>query len=369
MLEGEHDLFYQIAGVTLCSQIALPSFRDFVCAPRKADVTLTIEKETPPAGSEEIQCEFFVVRRLQEGWYFYVQGEGHSGLLVSRDYTCLRFVQGEEDVSAYEAEWYLRIALECLMIHRGYVSLHGACIELDDEAIAFSGPSGVGKSTRAVTWMHTFGAKLINGDRPLIHVMDQEVYGVPWDGKEQCFRNVHRPLSVICEVRRSSTVSVRKLSFRQSRQLLVSQCFMPMWDSDTAFVQFMNITRLASRARIVRVFCGPEAEDARKVRQILEDHQEEKEASDMKAKGGFVLRHIMDEYILMPTGENISKFKGTILLNEVSAFLWEKLQKPVSREDLLTALLDEYEVDPETAGRDLDATLEKFRSFSVIEDE
>ncbi len=61
----------------------------------------------------------------------------------------------------------------------------------------------------------------------------------------------------------------------------------------------------------------------------------------MKAKEGFVLRNIVDEYILMPVGDNIAEFKGTILLNEVSALIWEKLQNPVSKEDLLQAVLDE----------------------------
>ena len=64
----------------------------------------------------------------------------------------------------------------------------------------------------------------------------------------------------------------------------------------------------------------------------------------MKAKEGFVLRNIVDEYILMPTGDNIAKFQGTVLLNEVSAFVWEKLQNPISEADLLQAILDEFEV-------------------------
>ena len=60
----------------------------------------------------------------------------------------------------------------------------------------------MGKSTRAQAWIDGMGAELINGDRPLIDVRNMELYGVPWDGKEQCFRNVHYPLKAICEVRR-----------------------------------------------------------------------------------------------------------------------------------------------------------------------
>ncbi len=89
----------------------------------------------------------------------------------------------------------------------------------------------------------------------------------------------------------------------------------------------------------------------------------------MKAKPGFVVRNIADEFILMPTGDNIGKFNGTVLLNEVSAFVWEKLQNPLSKEDLLNAVLDEYEVSRDTAAKDLDSLLETLRGYDVIADD
>lgn len=89
----------------------------------------------------------------------------------------------------------------------------------------------------------------------------------------------------------------------------------------------------------------------------------------MKAKPGFILRNVVDEYILMPTGDNIGQFNGTVLLNEVSAFVWEKLQNPVSKEDLLKAILDEFEVQRSVASADLDVLLETLRGYGVIEDD
>ena len=89
----------------------------------------------------------------------------------------------------------------------------------------------------------------------------------------------------------------------------------------------------------------------------------------MKAKSGFVLRNVVDEYILMPTGDNIGKFNGTVLLNAVSAFVWEKLQNPISREELLKAILDEFEVEKAVASADLDALLETLKGYDVIEND
>lgn len=89
----------------------------------------------------------------------------------------------------------------------------------------------------------------------------------------------------------------------------------------------------------------------------------------MKARDGFVLRNVVDEYILMPTGDNIGQFNGTVLLNSVSAFIWEKLQTPVSKDELLKAVLDEFEVDKATASADLDILLKTLRGYGIIEDD
>ena len=55
--------------------------------------------------------------------------------------------------------------------------------------------------------------------------------------------------------------------------------------------------------------------------------------------------------------------------NEVSAFVWEKLQNPISKADLLQAILDEYEVEKAVAAADLDALLKTLKEYNVIEDD
>ena len=89
----------------------------------------------------------------------------------------------------------------------------------------------------------------------------------------------------------------------------------------------------------------------------------------MKAKPGFVLRDVLDEHILMPTGANIGEFKGAVLFNKVSALVWEKLQNPVSQEDLLQAILDRFDVEEKTAAGDLDALLAQMREYGMIEED
>lgn len=363
--------YYKIAELIVKSDRELSSYHSFSCEPAKADITITETDELPPPGPEFVSGTV-VHRRLNDGWFFHSKNTEKRGLYISSDYSKLKTLGKDNPLIMNivdESEWFIRLAIECVLARRGFISLHAAAVEVQGEAYAFTGPSGMGKSTRAFAWGKAFDANLISGDRPLINVENLELFGVPWDGKEKCFRDVHYPLKAICEVRRNSSVYIREMSFNQRRKLLMRQCFIPMWDTEIAAVQMANIIRLASRAEMVRVFGGPTAEDARALHNALKDHQYLKEEKDMKAKQGFVLRNVVDEFILMPTGDNIGLFNGTVLLNEVSAFVWEKLKNPISKEDLLKAVLDEFEVEKAVAAADLDALIATLKEYGVIEDD
>lgn len=360
--------YYRVAKLILQSRYVISTFAAFACEPAEADVIIEGTEEQVPVCTETIPGGF-ICKRLPGEWYFSLRKAPETGIFVSDDYSRIRFAGVKGDRIPDSACGLVRMSLECWLARHGCISLHSAAVECQGEAFLFSGPSGIGKSTRAVAWQDAFSAELINGDRPSIDVRNLVVYGVPWDGKEQCFRNVCYPLKAIFEVRRCGMNYIRAMSLEQKRNLLFRQCFIPMFDVETAAIQITNITRLAKTADIVRLFGGPNAEDARALRSALQDHQYLKEETDMKAKSGFVLRNIVDEYILMPTGDNISKFKGTVLLNEVSAFVWEQLETPISKEDLLNAVLSEFEVERAVAAADLDALLEKLRGYGVIEDD
>lgn len=292
-------------------------------------------------------------------------------VILSKDYRQPRLYCNEQLRESLKVNFLLRTAFECRFCYEGIVSLHAACVEKDGYAVAFTGESGLGKSTRARAWVEGLGAEWISGDRPAVRLEKEgsTACGVPWDGKEQIFRDVERPLKAIMEVRRSGANYVRRLSGEQARRLLMKQTFIPMWDTDAAVMAMANVRGLIKRTPVYRVFCGPTQEDAKEIYDILFHHPEKirEEAEEMKVKDGFVLRNVVDEYIVMPTGDNIAKFDGAVVLNEVSAFVFEQMKNPVSREDLLEAVLNEFEVDEATAKADLDALIEKLTEMGLIE--
>ena len=317
--------------------------------------------------------ELSVFRNTDGEWVFRLnKADTPAYVKTSSDYSqigkCL-FNMQEKDVPDFN--FLLRTAFECRFCHEGIVSLHAACVELDGFAVAFTGHSGLGKSTRAKAWVDGLGAQWISGDRPAVRLErdGSTACGVPWDGKEQIFRDVEAPLRCILEVRRSPANYVRALSEEQARRVITQQCFIPMWDTDTAVLALSNVRSLIRKTPVYRVFCGPDAQDARAIYDIIVHHPEKirKETQEMKIKEGFVLRNVVDEHIVMPTGDNIAKFEGAVVLNEVAAFVYKQLENPVGRDDLLAAMLAEYEIDEATAAADLDALLEQLQNMGLIE--
>ncbi len=87
----------------------------------------------------------------------------------------------------------------------------------------------------------------------------------------------------------------------------------------------------------------------------------------MKIKEGYILRNVAGSFVVVPIGEAVSEFNGMMNLNDTGAFLFEKLIEGISRDDLISALTDEYDVDAKTASKDVDAFIEKVKEQDLFE--
>ncbi|WP_455544004.1 PqqD family protein [Intestinibacter sp.] len=86
----------------------------------------------------------------------------------------------------------------------------------------------------------------------------------------------------------------------------------------------------------------------------------------MKLKMEFILRDIVGETVLVPINESTSNFNGLMTVNEIGRFIWENLESSKDEEELLQRILDEYEVDRDTAQKDLDEFLQVLRDRDII---
>ena len=87
----------------------------------------------------------------------------------------------------------------------------------------------------------------------------------------------------------------------------------------------------------------------------------------MKIKEGFILREVAGSHIVVAVGQAVKTFNGIINLNPTSALLWKNLEKGAEKEELVKALLAEYDVSEEIAKGDVEKFIQKLTEAGLVE--
>lgn len=84
--------------------------------------------------------------------------------------------------------------------------------------------------------------------------------------------------------------------------------------------------------------------------------------------GKFAWRKIGGEAALVPTAGRRDDLDSMLVLNEVGTLIWGLLDGTRSRDDLLNAVREEFEVEEEVASRDLDEFLARLVQLNAVEE-
>ncbi|MBQ7340419.1 MAG: PqqD family protein [Clostridia bacterium] len=87
----------------------------------------------------------------------------------------------------------------------------------------------------------------------------------------------------------------------------------------------------------------------------------------MKIKKNFILREVAGTYLVVAVGDAVKDFNKAINLNSTGAFLWKQLQVDLTEEELIGKLLEEYEIDRETAKKDILGFIQRLREANLLE--
>ena len=87
----------------------------------------------------------------------------------------------------------------------------------------------------------------------------------------------------------------------------------------------------------------------------------------MKIKKGFVVRKIAGEDVVVALGAASKQFSGLIKLNETGRFLWDKLSVGCEENELIDALVAEYDVNRDVAAKDVKTFIDNLKGADVFE--
>ena len=273
---------YRFGGVTFAIEADAPIERSKMCEPFRvaggaADHTirLTFSDDLPQPPAEAARSGS--VYRWQVG------AERHLLELYSAPgappqftYAVTRGAHTEVTFAErYRAGASVRAVLEAaglfdIFADAGMLVLHSAYIVTPaGEAILFSGPSGIGKSTQAALWERSAGAQIINGDRTLLDIGRKTANGIFYSGTSGICKNVTAPIRAIVLLGQNDENHVSTLSPQAAFAGVLSQCAYYDWDALSATKMTECVARLVSDVPVLHFDCRADASAVRTLQERL----------------------------------------------------------------------------------------------------
>lgn len=164
-----------------------------------------------------------------------------------------------------------RIGMETLLLQHHSLLLHASLIKYKGKALAFAGPSGVGKSTQANIWHRYLGADIINGDRAALRAGRDGwyAYGCPYAGTSGIYKNDCAPLAAIILLRQAEENHLRRITEAEAFQYIYQEFSVHHWQRDFVEKATDLCLQLLMQTPIYLLECRPEESAAELVKKGL----------------------------------------------------------------------------------------------------
>lgn len=171
-------------------------------------------------------------------------------------------------------DWFFSIcAFHRQLLLRDACVLHASYVDIGGEAILFTGPSGIGKSTQGQLWTRYAGAQVINGDRAVLRKQDGRwhAFGYPACGTSGICINRTLPLKAIVVLSQAKENEIGRLSAGEKVRALVSATELYPWDHEEIDMALNVAKNLAMEVPILKLCCRPDQEAVEVLKNYLEE--------------------------------------------------------------------------------------------------
>ncbi|MCI7098418.1 MAG: hypothetical protein MR966_05790 [Lachnospiraceae bacterium] len=155
---------------------------------------------------------------------------------------------------------FFHIGWETLLLHEKRMILHAACVDTPHGGILFSGSSGVGKSTQADLWCRFMNARLLNGDRTVLHAEQKGwmAYGSPYAGSSRCYVNDSCPVKAVVMLKQTKQCTLRRLGMAEAFHKVYAQATVNSWNTEYVTTLCDLIIALVTDIPVYELSCTPD---------------------------------------------------------------------------------------------------------------
>lgn len=172
-------------------------------------------------------------------------------------------------------DWFFSICgFHHQLLIRDASVLHASYVDIGGQAILFTGPSGVGKSTQANLWTQFENAEIVNGDRVLLRKCNGSwtAFGYPSCGTSGICINRNLPLKAIVVLSQADTNTVQQMTPVSKIKALATAMELYPWDQAEINMAFNIATDISAHVPVLKLSCRPDREAVNVLKNYLEEH-------------------------------------------------------------------------------------------------
>ena len=167
------------------------------------------------------------------------------------------------------------LALDRFLLRENALVLHSSFIKWNKKGIAFTAPSGTGKSTQAALWEKHAGARVINGDRSIIWWNKKsgifEICGLPFCGSSQICLDERMPLRAVVFLEQASKNCAEKYPAVQASGKLFGEMSINQWNREFVDKSLEIIERLIDTVPMIHLSCNMDPDAVDELKQYVEE--------------------------------------------------------------------------------------------------
>lgn len=152
------------------------------------------------------------------------------------------------------------IGFEHLIAQNNGFILHCSYVVHNGKAILFTAPSETGKSTQAELWKDFRGARIINGDRAAVRIVDgvPMAEGIPFAGSSQYCLNESYPIGAVVYLGQAKQTTIRPMRGREAFSRIWEGITLNVWDRDDVEKVSDCLMKLITSVPVYRLECTPD---------------------------------------------------------------------------------------------------------------
>ena len=275
------DVTFEVIGDEKIMSLDRGSLIEYSTEPVCADYTMyfeAVERLTPPEGVLVFSSSDKIVYSFPDGEIRYTgdlsDGYKKADVRVKRCGKKISVQVVFDGAFRYIAPKTVlnSLNIEHAMAENGRFILHASYIKYKGEAILFTAPSGVGKSTQARLWCEYRLAELINGDRAAIVPKDGTffAYGVPYAGSSGVFKNEKCPIKAIVYLSQAPENTVTRLTGLSSFRKVWEGCTADVWNKEDMEANIKTVSDVIASVPVFHLSCLPDESAVKALENELE---------------------------------------------------------------------------------------------------